>query len=88
MVFMVSPQNCVFYRTEIHGTGLKQPLRIEYLIKQKPRGTLVEKQLSQKGRIEGIEEVGSCHLLLLQVSFGNLNGSKLPLVGPSCRAKQ
>ena len=34
------PQNYVFYRTEIHGTVLKQPIRIEYLIKQKPRGAL------------------------------------------------
>ena len=33
-----SPQNCVFYQTEIHETVLKQPIRIEYLIKQKPRG--------------------------------------------------
>ena len=28
------PQNCVFYRTEIQGTVWKQPIRIEYLIKQ------------------------------------------------------
>ena len=34
------PQNCVFYRMEIHRTVLKQPIRIEYLIKQKPRGAL------------------------------------------------
>ena len=34
------PQNCVFYGTEIRGTVLKQPIRIEYLIKQKPRGAL------------------------------------------------
>ena len=34
------PQNCVFYRTEIRRTVLQQPIRIEYLIKQKPRGTL------------------------------------------------
>ena len=27
------PQNCVFYRTEIHGTVLKQAIRIDYLIK-------------------------------------------------------
>ena len=31
------PQNCVFYRIEIRRTVLKQPIRIEYLIKQKPR---------------------------------------------------
>ena len=36
----LSPQNCVFYRTEIRGTVLKQPIIIEYLIKQKPRGAL------------------------------------------------
>ena len=30
------PQNCVSYRTKLHGTVLKQPIRIEYLIKQKP----------------------------------------------------
>ena len=34
------PQNCVFYRIEIRRTVLKQPIRIEYLIKQKPRGAL------------------------------------------------
>ena len=38
-----SLQNCVFYRTEIHWNVLKQPIRIEYLIKQKPRGALAEK---------------------------------------------
>ena len=35
-----SPQNCVFYWTEFRRTVLKQPIRIEYLIKQKPRGAL------------------------------------------------
>ena len=40
-----SPQKCVFYRTGIHGTVLKQPIRIEYLIKPKPRGALAEKQV-------------------------------------------
>ena len=40
-----SPQKCVFYRTKIHGTVLKQPIRIEYLIKQKPRETRAEKQV-------------------------------------------
>ena len=34
------PQNCVFYRIEIRRTVLKQPIRIEQLIKQKPRGAL------------------------------------------------
>ena len=33
-------QNCAFYRMEIRRTVLKQPIRIEYLIKQKPRGAL------------------------------------------------
>ena len=59
------PQNCVFYRKEIHGTVFKQPIRIEYLIKEKPRGALVEKQVLTEGSLEGIEEVGSCQLLLL-----------------------
>ena len=44
-----SPQNCVFYQTEIRGTVLKQPIRIEYLIKQKPRGALAEKQVLAGG---------------------------------------
>ena len=35
------PQNCVFYPIEIRRTELKQPIKIEYLIKQKPRGALV-----------------------------------------------
>ena len=39
-----SPQNCVFYKTEIHVIVLEQPIRIEYLIKWKPRGALVGKQ--------------------------------------------
>ena len=34
------PIYCVFYSTEIHETVLKQPIRTEYLIKQKPWGTL------------------------------------------------
>ena len=34
------PQNCVFYQIKIRRTVLKQPIRIEYLIKQKPRGAL------------------------------------------------
>ena len=33
-------QNCVFYRIEICRTVLQQLIRIEYLIKQKPRGAL------------------------------------------------
>ena len=43
------PQKYVFYQTEIHGTVLKQPIRIEYLIKQKPRGALASKQNHTKG---------------------------------------
>ena len=35
-----SSQNCVFYQMEIRRTVLKQPIRIRYLIKQKPGGTL------------------------------------------------
>ena len=40
----MSLESCVFYQTEIHGTVLKQPIRIEYLIKQKLRGLLAGKQ--------------------------------------------
>ena len=29
------PPNCVFYRIEIRRTVLKQPIRTEYLVKQK-----------------------------------------------------
>ena len=36
----VLKQNCVFYRIKIQGTILKQPVRIEYVIKQKPRDGL------------------------------------------------
>ena len=43
------PQNCVFYRTEIHETVLQQPIRTEYLIKQNPRGALAEKQVLTEG---------------------------------------
>ena len=42
------PQNCAFYRIEIHRTVVKQPIRIEYLIKHKPRGTLTWKMLQSK----------------------------------------
>ena len=44
-----SPQNCVFCRTEFHGKVLKQPIRIEYLTKQKPRGALTEKLVLMEG---------------------------------------
>ena len=36
----LSPQNFVFYRMEIYRTVLKQSIRIEYLIKQRPLGAL------------------------------------------------
>ena len=55
-----SLQNWVFYRIEIRRTVLEQPIRIEYLIKQKPRRalTLQVKRIadSKKGLIK---EVGS-----------------------------
>ena len=35
-----SPENFVFYGKEIHKTVLKQPITIEYLIRQKPRDAL------------------------------------------------
>ena len=38
-----------FSRTELHGTVLKQPLRIEYLIIQKSRGELAGKQVLTEG---------------------------------------
>ena len=54
------PQNCVFYRIEICRTVLKQPIRIEYLIKQKPRGRLTFQVNRIAGRKKSlIEEVGS-----------------------------
>ena len=42
----------VAYRVKIFGaklTVLKQPIRIKYLIKQKPRGELAEKQVVTEG---------------------------------------
>ena len=39
----------VFYGTKIPETVLKQPIRIEYLIKHKLRGALAEKQLLTEG---------------------------------------
>ena len=50
--------NCVIYRTQIQGTVLKQPIRIEYLIKQKSRGALAEKQVL-------LGAVGSYHIIFL-----------------------
>ena len=41
-------KNCIFYRTKIDRTLLKQPIRIEHLIKQKQRGALAEKQVPGK----------------------------------------
>ena len=56
------PQNCVFYWVEIPTTVLKQPIRIENLIKQKPRGALTLQVNRIADRKKGlIEEVGSCH---------------------------
>ena len=52
----------MYFRTEIHGTVLKQLIRIGYLIKQKPRGTLAEKQVLTE---ELLQEVGSSHLVFL-----------------------
>ena len=49
-------QNCVLYRTEIYETMLKQPIRIEYLIKHEPRGTLAGRQ----ERKEGSNRRGRC----------------------------
>ena len=49
---------CVIYRTQIQGTVLKQPIRIEYLIKQKSRGALAEKQVL-------LGAVGSYHIIFL-----------------------
>ena len=61
------PQNCVFYRIEIRRTVLKQPIRIEYLIKQKPRGALVlQVNIGSLTDEKGIiEEVGSCQPFFL-----------------------
>ena len=60
------PQNCVFYRIKIHRTVLKQPIRIEYLIKQKARGTLAlqVKRITdrQKGLIEKVHSSQSFFL--------------------------
>ena len=54
------PQNCVFYRIEIRRTVLKQPIRTEYLIKQKPRGVLALHVSRVADRQKGlIEKVGS-----------------------------
>ena len=54
----------LFYQTKIYGTVLKQPIRTEYLIKQKPRVALAKKQ---KGRIE---EVGSSDLVFYKLVLG------------------
>ena len=34
----------VFYRTEIHKTVLKQSIRFGFLIKQRPKGVLADKE--------------------------------------------
>ena len=46
----------VFYRTEMRMTVLKQPIRIEYLIKRKPRGGLALQVKSIAGRQKGLIE--------------------------------
>ena len=43
-----SPQNCVFYQIEIRRTMLKKPIRIEYLIKQKPQARLPYRETGWK----------------------------------------
>ena len=60
------PQNCIFYRIEIRRTVLKQPIRIEYLIKQKPRGALaLQINIGSLAEEKGIvEELGSCQPFL------------------------
>ena len=47
------PQKCVFYQIKIRRTMLKQPIRIEYLFKQKPRGALAL-QIEEKGLLEEV----------------------------------
>ena len=54
-----SLQNYLFYQIEILGTVLKQPIRIQYLIKEKPRGALAlqvnritEGKVSQKSQVQ------------------------------------
>ena len=44
-----SQQNCVFYRTEIHRTVMKQPIRTDNLIKQKPRAAVAGKHDRREG---------------------------------------
>ena len=59
-------QNCIFYRIEIRRAVLKQPIRIEYLIKQKPRGVLaLQINIGSLAEEKGIvEELGSCQPFL------------------------
>ena len=61
------PQNCVFYRIEIRRTVLKQPIRIEYLIKQKLRGAFaLQINIGPLAEEKGlIAEVGSCQSFFL-----------------------
>ena len=60
-----SPQNYVFYGIEIRRTVLKQPVRIECLVKQKPRDALTFQvsRIAYRKKVL-IEEVGSCYSLL------------------------
>ena len=66
-----SQQNCVFYRIEIRRTVLKQSIRTEYLIKQKPRGALTLQVNRIADRMKGlIEEVGSSHSIFYELVWG------------------
>ena len=57
------PQDCVFYRREIHELNKNYEARLQ------------EKKNTRKG---DIEEVGSCHSVFRKVSLGNINGNKPP----------
>ena len=48
-VSKLSTQNFVFYLAEIHGTALKQPIRMDYLIKQNPWDALAGKLKCTEG---------------------------------------
>ena len=76
------------YLTE-QSVLLKEPIRIDFLIKEKPRGTLAGKQ-KRMGRGRHLGQQEACYLdgsVFLQVSLGNLNGSKPSFTGLSCRTK-
>ena len=66
-----SLQNCVFYRVEFRRTVSKQPIKIEYLIKQKPRGALTLQVNRIADKKKGLtEEVGSCHSFFDKLVWG------------------